>query len=159
MLAHSRNERCDVSPVKDYRLQENLRYDPFCQWNLEKVSNNDYYFKLLGISSSVKPIKLILLQKVFNFPMNAKDSIKTMTRVRIFPVHDLSFRLSLPTTRPGLLEAWTALTSVKYHGNLSVLIPLNQWLALKPGFEQLAPDFQPSSFLKKAKILFYIFLC
>ena len=27
---------------------------------------------------------------------------------------------------PGLLEAWLALTSVKYHGNLKVLIPLNQ---------------------------------
>ena len=31
---------------------------------------------------------------------------------------------------PGLLEAWLALTSVKYHGNLLVLIPLNQRLAL-----------------------------
>ena len=26
-------------------------------------------------------------------------------------------------TRPGLLEAWLALTSIKYHGNLQVLIP------------------------------------
>ena len=34
------------------------------------------------------------------------------------------------STRPGLLEAWIALTSVKYHGNLSILIPLNQRLAL-----------------------------
>ena len=34
------------------------------------------------------------------------------------------------TTWPGLLEAWLALTSVKYHGNLLVLIPLNQRLAL-----------------------------
>ena len=34
------------------------------------------------------------------------------------------------TTRPGLLEAWLALTSVKYHGNLYILIPLNQRLAL-----------------------------
>ena len=32
--------------------------------------------------------------------------------------------------RPGLLEAWLVLTSVKYHGNLYNLIPLNQWLAL-----------------------------
>ena len=31
---------------------------------------------------------------------------------------------------PGLLEAWLALTSVKYHGNLYILIPLNQRLAL-----------------------------
>ena len=31
---------------------------------------------------------------------------------------------------PGLLEAWLALTSVKYHGNLYVLTPLNQRLAL-----------------------------
>ena len=29
---------------------------------------------------------------------------------------------------PGLLEAWLALTSVKYHGNLHVLTPLNQRL-------------------------------
>ena len=32
--------------------------------------------------------------------------------------------------RPGLLEAWLVLTSVKYHGNLYILIPLNQRLAL-----------------------------
>ena len=31
---------------------------------------------------------------------------------------------------PGLLEAWLVLTSVKYHGNLYILIPLNQRLAL-----------------------------
>ena len=31
---------------------------------------------------------------------------------------------------PRLLEAWLVLTSVKYHGNLYILIPLNQWLAL-----------------------------
>ena len=30
------------------------------------------------------------------------------------------------TTRPGLLEAWLVLPSVKYHGNLYNLIPLNQ---------------------------------
>ena len=30
----------------------------------------------------------------------------------------------------GLLEAWLTLTSVKYHGNLYILIPLNQRLAL-----------------------------
>ena len=33
-------------------------------------------------------------------------------------------------TWPGLLEAWLVLTSVKYHGNLYNLIPLNQRLAL-----------------------------
>lgn len=32
--------------------------------------------------------------------------------------------------RPRLLEAWLALTSIKYHGNLKVLIPRNQQLAL-----------------------------
>ena len=31
---------------------------------------------------------------------------------------------------PGLLKAWLVLTSVKYHGNLYILIPLNQRLAL-----------------------------
>ena len=31
---------------------------------------------------------------------------------------------------PGLLEAWLVLTSVKYHENLYILIPLNQRLAL-----------------------------
>ena len=30
----------------------------------------------------------------------------------------------------GLLEAWLVLTSVKYHGNLYILKPLNQRLAL-----------------------------
>ena len=34
------------------------------------------------------------------------------------------------TIWPGLLEAWLVLTSVKYHGNLYILIPLNQRLAL-----------------------------
>ena len=34
------------------------------------------------------------------------------------------------TSWPGLLEAWLVLTSVKYHGNLYILIPLNQRLAL-----------------------------
>ena len=29
-----------------------------------------------------------------------------------------------------LLEAWLALTSVKYHDNILILILLNQWLAL-----------------------------
>ena len=35
--------------------------------------------------------------------------------------------LTSPTlaTWTGLLEAWLALTSVKYHGNLLVLIPFN----------------------------------
>ena len=33
-------------------------------------------------------------------------------------------------TRAELLEAWLALTSVKYHGNLLILMLLNQWLAL-----------------------------
>ena len=32
--------------------------------------------------------------------------------------------------RPGLLEAWLVLTSDKYHGNIYILIPLNQRLAL-----------------------------
>ena len=29
-----------------------------------------------------------------------------------------------------LLEAWLVLTSINYHRNVSVSIPLNQWLAL-----------------------------
>ena len=33
-------------------------------------------------------------------------------------------------SRPGLLEAWLVLTSVKYHGNLFILITLNQLLVL-----------------------------
>ena len=36
----------------------------------------------------------------------------------------------MQTSWPGLLEAWLALISVKYHGNLWVLIPRNQRLAL-----------------------------
>ena len=45
------------------------------------------------------------------------------------------FRLLIMTSGtsafwPGLLEAWLVLTSVKYHGNLYILIPLNQRLAL-----------------------------
>ena len=39
-------------------------------------------------------------------------------------------RLHTGTTRPGLLEAWSVLTSVKYHGTLYILIPLNQRLVL-----------------------------
>ena len=30
----------------------------------------------------------------------------------------------------ALLEAWLALTSVKYHDNLLILMLINQWLAL-----------------------------
>ena len=41
-----------------------------------------------------------------------------------------SARLHTGITRPGLLEAWSVLTSVKYHGTLYILIPLNQRLAL-----------------------------
>ena len=40
------------------------------------------------------------------------------------------FWLVKRTVWPGLLEAWLVLTSVKYHGNLYILIPLNQRLAL-----------------------------
>ena len=29
-----------------------------------------------------------------------------------------------------LFEAWLALTSIKYHGNLLILMQLNRWLAL-----------------------------
>ena len=41
-----------------------------------------------------------------------------------------SLQRELNDTWPGLLEAWLVLTSVKYHGNLYILIPLNQRLAL-----------------------------
>ena len=41
-----------------------------------------------------------------------------------------SARLHTGTTRPGLLEAWSVLTSVKNHGTLYILIPLNQRLVL-----------------------------
>ena len=41
-----------------------------------------------------------------------------------------SFRICQLSPRPGLLEAWLVLTSVKYHGNLYILIPLSQRLAL-----------------------------
>ena len=44
-------------------------------------------------------------------------------------VDGIGFGLGL-LTWPGLLEAWLVLTSVKYHGNLYILIPLNQRLAL-----------------------------
>ena len=45
---------------------------------------------------------------------------------------DFNFKSMLikSTTWPGLLEAWLVLTSVKYHENLYILIPLNQRLAL-----------------------------
>ena len=46
--------------------------------------------------------------------------------------HDWSVKnaiLVLPI-RPGLLEAWLVLTSIKCHGNLYILTPLNQLLAL-----------------------------
>ena len=42
----------------------------------------------------------------------------------------LMYVLPLLQTWPGLLEAWLVLTSVKCHGNLYILIPLNQRLAL-----------------------------
>ena len=39
-------------------------------------------------------------------------------------------RACVIATWPGLLEAWLVLTSVTYQGNLYILIPLNQRLAL-----------------------------
>ena len=45
-------------------------------------------------------------------------------------LNTLANRLRLLVNWPGLLEAWLGLTSVKYHGNLLVLMPLNQRLAL-----------------------------
>ena len=36
-----------------------------------------------------------------------------------------------------LLEAWLALTSVKYHDNLLILMLLNQWLAPTMPFDDL----------------------
>ena len=44
------------------------------------------------------------------------------------PKRSWDFRETDP--RPGLLEAWLVLTSVSYHRNVLVSIPLNQWLAL-----------------------------
>ena len=38
--------------------------------------------------------------------------------------------LSFADTWADLLKAWLALTSVKYHDNLLILMLLNQWLAL-----------------------------
>ena len=49
-------------------------------------------------------------------------------------------------SRPGLLEAWLVLTSVKYHGNLYILIPLNQRLALTR-LRATGPRFLKSRFL------------
>ena len=50
-----------------------------------------------------------------------------------FNVHSLAKILRTckrNSTRAELLEAWLALTRVKHHDNLQVLIQLNQWLAL-----------------------------
>ena len=50
---------------------------------------------------------------------------------REFDLMTIHLKIVLPAAPwPGLLEAWLVLTSVKYHGNLYILIPLNQRLAL-----------------------------
>ena len=58
--------------------------------------------------------------------------VKALALALAFPLTCRSRATSrdMLVTRPGLLEAWLVLTSVKYHGNLYVLIPLNQWLAV-----------------------------
>ena len=41
-----------------------------------------------------------------------------------------SFYITALSVRAELLEAWLALTSVKYHDNILILMPLNHWLVL-----------------------------
>ena len=64
-------------------------------------------------------------EKVF-FKMTITDVSTTLAEV--------TFRVQLTSVTSNdqgpLTRAWLALTSVKYHGNLKVLIPLNQRLAL-----------------------------
>ena len=58
--------------------------------------------------------------------------VKALALALAFPLTCRSRATSrdMLVTRPGLLEAWLVLTSVKYHGNLYILIPVNQRLAL-----------------------------
>ena len=62
------------------------------------------------------------------------------------------------TTRPGLLEEWLALTSVKYHGNLWVLTTLNQRLALtrlrKTGPRAIKPNINGINWLHYIKSIY-----
>ena len=48
----------------------------------------------------------------------------------IFNPHNTKHGSAKKSTWAYLLESWLALTSVKYHDNLLILMLLNQWLAL-----------------------------
>ena len=50
---------------------------------------------------------------------------RVQTLVEVFKKNTMEIiNALLIDNRPGLLEAWLVLTSVKYHGNLYILIPL-----------------------------------
>ena len=65
--------------------------------------------------------------EIRSIPMNDEDILVSYDVTALFTDVPLSETINI---RPGLLEAWLVLTSVKYHGNLYILIPLNQRLAL-----------------------------
>ena len=76
---------------------------------------------------------LVITRPVINLVQQGLTSLNSRVSVSSFGASGtlmIALRALLLLLRPGLLEAWLALTSVKYHGNLQVLTPLKQRLAL-----------------------------
>ena len=77
-----------------------------------------------SLSCNILKINILVFWSCFCEVVSRKLSTLPRGRTRS------PFVLFPKENRPGLLEAWLVLTSVKYHGNLYILIPLNQRLAL-----------------------------
>ena len=71
-----------------------------------------------------------LTVELFVNPLNPRVKLWMIQSFLSFESMDRTLKCDHLLTRAELLEAWLALTSVKYHDNLLILMLLNQWLAL-----------------------------
>ena len=96
-----------------------------CDSALSRCITDAYDYLIIKIESS--GFRILLNPIVFQLKIN--QSLGDL--ITKPPVNYQSIILTnTETARAELLEAWLALTSVKYHDNLLILMLLNQWLAL-----------------------------
>ena len=96
-----------------------------CNFNLAKWLDKN--LKPLSVNEYTITDAFEFADEIRSIPMNDEDILVSYDVTALFTDVPLSETINI---RPGLLEAWLVLTSVKYHGNLYILIPLNQRLAL-----------------------------
>ena len=105
----------------------------FCKWKILhicKYSNTRDLTSLNVVTLALKKEKSLVQRR-----HSHRICYKTQSNFLQLYLHQLIYdflnkSVYVLITRPGLLEAWLMLTSVKYHGSLYILIPLNQRLAL-----------------------------